>query len=546
MIRWLGHLASAEDPTEDATIARLAVQLRTMPLARSCADLSGVFGLFVFDRARRAWQAACDNAGLYRIFYDDRSIGTSLLELVAARPAGASAVCPERAVEHLAHGGVFGAATLVAGVRKIRADEVVELTLEGRIRHQGKTLRKGDGDAGATLGRYFTALARSLQGRRVSADVTGGLDTRLNICLLHHHKIAFELATSGRPGVPDADVAFTIARLMGRPLQLTPHRIDRLEADLETVFRAGDGQADLRLFHRNRQNALARLARGVEVIVHGGGGDCFRDFFYARDFPWLGSRRVDFERFYDLQIAPTPLPSGQLTATGAALLSEARRRTLAGFARHRSRTNTLSYGKAAYFFRVPETYGPIYSSYVNMGLDVVAPFIELANARLGTALPIRDLFLGRWHRRMITTHWPELAALPTALGGTAASALPHALMDAPRLGAVFLARSLNKLSQRARGRSLIPITSSLDADAPGYLEALRATRCCRLAVERLKALDILAPWVTPAALRGVHVSRVMQVGMLLEHLDGLAAAGPLPVQPRAGPARSRAKVLHVA
>jgi hypothetical protein len=546
VIRWKGYLADAAGTGAGDTIARLAGRLRTAPLARLAGGLSGVFGLFVLDRETGVWQAACDNAGLYRIFYDDRRIGTSFLGLIAARPAGSSTVSRERLVEYLAHGGVFGAATVIEEIRKLRADEVIELAPAargGRIRLERKTLPDVVGDASDIFARQFALLGRTLRGRRVSVDATGGLDSRLHICLLQRHGVAFELATSGRPGIPDADVAQAIARLLDKPFHLAPHQIDTLEADLAAVFEDGDGQADPRLFHRNRQNALARLGRGVEVIVHGGGGSNFRDFFYVQDFPRYGVRRVNFERFYDLRIAPTPLPQAQLTPAGAALLQAVRHRTLASFAAYRSATNNISYGKAAYFLRVPESYGPFYSSYINLGLDVVAPFIDFPSAQAGIALPTSRAIFGRWHRQMITALAPELAALPTALGSTASSARQHALRDVARVGGVYLARGLNKLGRRGLGRPLIPVTSSLDADAPGYLEALRATGLCRRAVERLTAADILAAEVTPAAIRNVHLGRVLLAGMVLEHLESRrdadpACAGPGDPQPAARAAGS--------
>ena len=60
----------------------------------------------------------------------------------------------------------------------------------------------------------FAALARSLDGCALSVDATGGFDSRLVLCLLDAHGLPFELATSGRPGAPDTEVARAVARLL--------------------------------------------------------------------------------------------------------------------------------------------------------------------------------------------------------------------------------------------------------------------------------------------------------------------------------------------
>jgi hypothetical protein len=57
------------------------------------------------------------------------------------------------------------------------------------------------------------------------------------------------------------------------------------------------------------------------------------------------------------------------------------------------------------------------------------------------------------------------------------------------------------------------------ADAPGFLEQLRASRHFRHALDRLKQAAILAPDVKPAEVKDIHVGRVLVMGMLMVHLD---------------------------
>jgi hypothetical protein len=273
-IGWKGHLYLPGEAAGAPSVARIAATLEGegADFADVAARVAGVFGLFAHDKRRGGWQVAVDNAGLYRVFHDSQSASTSFLELVRARGTGRADLDLAALVEYLTQGQVLGPRTFVAGIDKLPGREILELPDDGSpARRRAKPLPDVVPGGTATVLERFAALARSLEGRALSVDATGGFDSRLILCLLDDDGLPFELATSGRPGTSDTEVTRTVARLLGRPLHLTGHDLRDLDAELVLTFRAGDGVTDLRRFHRDRQHALARLARGVEVIAHGGG-----------------------------------------------------------------------------------------------------------------------------------------------------------------------------------------------------------------------------------------------------------------------------------
>ena len=94
-----------------------------------------------------------------------------------------------------------------------------------------------------------------------------------------------------------------------------------------------------------------------------------------------------------------------------------------------------------------------------------------------------------------------------------------------------LRRGAKKLSQKTLGRALFHKAGAWAADAPGFLDQLRASRHFRQALDRLKLAGILAPAVQPGEIRDIHVGRVLAMGMLIGRfaviLPVLAIAGTM-------------------
>ena len=521
VVGWKGHVFVPGEAGGEDSIQRLLARLE----AGAClADLmnepSGVFGLFVYDRVQRLWQITPDNAGLYKIFWDDRGCGTSLLELTRQRGTRRDQLMPAGLIEFLVHGAVYGAETFVDGVRKLRWDEVLELSpacASPRIRR--KRLVEPDPDDGQSVVAHFSPLARSLSRLKFSADVTGGIDTRLIICLLSEAGADFELAISGRAESDDVRMSVHIAELLKKPLFVTPHDLSRLEEELPLVFNDVDGQMDCCLFHRLRQHCLARLTRGVQVMSHGAGGAHFKDFFSLQDFPRYGSHNVNFDRFYSLRVAPVTVPERYLSGKGAKLLADVRPHALAQFADFKASSNSESYDRVVYFLRSSEVYGRPLSSYINLGLDVVAPLLDWRNARVAMKLSPWRRFFNGWHREVLTAHCPRLAALRTTEGFSVSSELRHLLPDVAGYVGMAGRRAVKKTSQRLLGKTWFDTLGSGTVNDPGLFPAVRGSRAFSDSLDALKDVGLFASGLEPADVRDRHVGRVLTLGQFLRHVN---------------------------
>ena len=528
LIGWRGNPFVRGEAAGEASIAWLQARLRAGAGAELFQELDGIYGLFILDRCQRSWDIVVDNSGLYRLFYRDGRVGTSFLELI--RAAGSSTPDDAALVEFVMHGGNFGAHTPVKEIRKLRRDQILRLTAEPAPRMAlldkpvavpgiGPDAPSPD-EEDALVERYFDAMAAAIAARAVSVDLTGGFDTRAIACLLDRRGLPFECALSGMPETVEHRTALRVAETMGRPFHYHIHDIGQLEADLPRVFLTGDGLTEIPRLHRDTQLCLARQARGIEIMLHGGGGGFFQDHYVVQDFPRYAAPKANVARYYRLRIAPIPLPAAQLTPAGARTLQAVRDAVIARFEQCREATNNRTYERIAYEYRAPEFYGATFTNYINMGMDVEAPFLN--HRMIGVAMrmsPWRRLFMG-WHRRIISRSCPKLAALRTADGYTASDRRGQILKELGGYALVQASRVGRKLGERYLGKSLFHQVGELEADAPGYRDRLRNSALFAAALERLKAQGLIEPGLQPQMVRNIHVGRMITMGTLLRYLDG--------------------------
>lgn len=527
LIGWRGNLFFPGKAAGEPSIGHLLERLEQGAGSEVFQDIDGIYGLFLFDRAAREWTIVCDNSGLYRIFYSSGGLSTSFLELLRESDDDPIDIDDAAVVEFIMHGGNFGPQTPLQGITKLRRAEVLTLgtTPQSTCRITAKPLRNSDeSEDDAAVEHYFDHLVQAMAERQISVDLTGGFDTRLIACLLDQRHVPFECALSGVPNSEEHRRALQVAEVMGREFHFHVHDIARLESDLSGVFTAGDGLTEIPRLHRDRQLCLSRQQRGIEIMLHGGGGGFFQDHYFVQDFPRYGSRHANVARYYHLRIAPIPLPEDQLTPAAAALMHEVRDGLLAKFEQCREPTNNRTYERIAYEYRTPEFYGATFTNYINMGMDVEAPFLNTRMIALAMRLsPWRRVFM-RWHREVISHNCPKLAALRTVDGYTASNRPARLLAELGTYAFVQASRVGRKLGERHLGRSLFHKVGELEADAPGYRERLRSSSMLAAAVERLKTQGILRNDLQPEQIRNVHVGRVITMGTLLRHVDHAHAA----------------------
>jgi hypothetical protein len=324
---------------------------------------------------------------------------------------------------------------------------------------------------------------------------------------------------TGEPGCVDVTLAKRVAGALGLPHLVHRHDLDQLEQELPVLFSHSDGTVDVARIHRDWQAVLARRARGVEVIAHGAGGELLKDFYFRHEFPFYGRRPASLGRLYDLRIAPMPLADSQLTASARELVRESRAWLISRLEAYRAPFNHQTCDQAFFGLRLPEMFGGHFSTYINLGVDVVAPLMERDGAVAIMALSPWSRMMEGQHRRLIDRLNPMAAALPTTSGYSASTASSRLARDLAAYAGNELRRLVNKLGQRHLGRAPLPRAGATSTDAPGFGDRLKRLPQFREGLAALQARGIYRPGLAPDAGRRHEVGRILTLGLCFAHLD---------------------------
>jgi hypothetical protein len=357
------------------------------------------------------------------------------------------------------------------------------------------------------------ALAPALDGHRISLDLTGGFDSRLLAVALDALGVAFETATAGGPGSEDVRIAARVAAAMGRAHHATLHDPAALPAELDGLLAASGCQVDPLTSQRELQLQRARSARGVDLVLHGAGGEGLKDFFWQQDFPRYGAARADLERLWRMRIERPGARTAPLAGAYGDAAARLAGRAVERLEAYRVPGNTRTYDRIYFEVRASDVAGRALTLRSRI-VPTYAPLADLDVQRLAYGLPRRSRLLAGVHRRTLTALAPELARLPTTDAGMTASSDPASLPgDLVRWTG---ARALRLAGKRGpAGLRRLPSESPL----PALVRVLRTMPVLAASVERLRGHGILLPEATADALADGHLGGVVALARLLETLE---------------------------
>ena len=483
---------------------------------RAARELKGSYLLSVMERNGHRHYVFSDAGGNLNAFLAGGTAATSFLELCEVKGVGFADLDPHAVAELLDLGLVYERRTLVPSIRVLEPGRVYELLAGSEAREHDAALPRiaADPPEGLTVEGFFEGLSTSLRGLRVSADLTGGTDSRLIAALLAPD-LDLEFAISGTAGNSDIEIAERVASALDRPLHVLHHRVEDLDADVGDLFDASDGLCDMLTFHRMRQNALARRARRVEVAITGGGGELYKDFWWLQDFPRYRSRRSDLERLFDMRFRAVALPDGLLAGEYASAASQTRDRVLEAMRERVMPLNTQTYDRIYYEMKM---WSIPFASLVSRLIPCDAPLLDPELVRLGFAQRRSERFMNRFHRRVVTATAPDVARIGTTQGGMSLSAEPaRQAADA----FLYAANGVRRLTAKVRQRVGQSTLRQELPDNPSLIPAARACPAFGAAVARLRDRGVLAGSVDEAAIHDRYVGRVLTLGLLAERLEGV-------------------------
>ncbi|MFD2370811.1 asparagine synthase-related protein [Brevibacillus sp. GCM10020057] len=513
--RWRGFLYLLGVPPGAASVREFSRLLTAQGLEQAMLALKGHFFMVVKEKQTQTSICFTDNSGGFMAFHSRSAVSTSFLELVAYHGFTPSSLNREAVMEFVNFGNVFSEKTLVEGISRIDRNQIIRFGPNGKTVHSKHLAPIDAGNEDFDFLHFFERLAQSIRQKRISVDLTGGVDSRLIAVILDYFGISFETTVSGMDGMPDVEIAKEAAAQFGSRLHITRPRVDDLEAVIPELFRISDGSSDVFKLYRSFQHNLNRVMRGVDLALSGIGGEFFKDELWLQDFPFYASKTPRLGRMFTMFMLPIPCKASYFTPEYAQQNESLPDRTIHRLARYQMDTNTRTYDNLYYCYELPVIGGSFISA-ANRLLPSYAPLIELDFVQFGYRLKRRERFFNLFHRRMISRLNPRLARIRTSEGGVSVSTDKWEVGKDIQKYVWDKSVRLWKVIER---RFFQGSYTRQPADHPELLTRIRRSPLAREAVELLKEEKILHGNVRLHDIHDAHLSHFVSFYLFMDFLQ---------------------------
>jgi hypothetical protein len=430
-------------------------------------ELDGAFALVRHDEDRGVITAASDPFGMQHFYVAETAkrvyLSTSAIVLAKFLDASPSAF---DVFTYLRVGRNFGANThwpaverLLPGVRLSISNGQVERSRYWRPSRDDTVRRLPFNRAVEHCTEVAVETVRNYlcNGTATWSDLTGGFDSRLLDVVLERAGVPFHANTVGSDDDKDVVIASRVAREAGwdwTRFQVPPDWPEILPKLLGHSLAWGDGELDILQLsevlwlHREKSHLNPSL-------LIAGGGEHFRNGAWQQEFLRAGrSNVVNWENWLRMRVFP-PLGAPIFrTDRSEEVRAELRRRMQAWLEPYADEPNTFQLD-LLYTYRTVGHFGA-YRSAAGAFLDAQLPFYFKPIFTAVTSTNFRFRNHSRLQRQMIAGLDQNVAALETTSGGPAEPWRPSNLHRfAPFYGRIAR-KAINKLSQKALGRPVLP------------------------------------------------------------------------------------------
>ena len=378
-----------------------------------------------------------DPIGTYPVWRDLDADVVSSSFLAVSDAMGGVTVDTQAAYEYVFQGASYGGASVFREIGLFDCHSILRVSSHVESRPWGPAPataepRLSDEDHLAknlaNLRAYYDSIV-SCFGDRIDTALSGGYDSRLTLALLLERGISPSIHVYGRPGDADVTVAKHVAANEGFALShVDKSSFAALEPDafadvVERNFQAFHGHPPDGLFENGSDlNTRTELSRGGRLMLNGGGGEVFRNFFYLPDRPF--SVRQILWSFYS-RFDPATCTRMFDPERYYRALEDKIRKTLGVVG---SRLSRRDVERVYPEFRCRFWMGRNNSVNNRLG-PALTPFIDENVVPDTLGLPLRIKNFGRFEARMINAINPRLAAYQTVYG--------HGLASEPPLRRIF-------------------------------------------------------------------------------------------------------------
>jgi hypothetical protein len=535
-----GDDATVVERRQGSWAAAVGVVHSEGPLLDSRLDqLDGAFALIRHDEAAGAITAASDPFGMQHFYMAKtaKRIYLSTSAIVLAKFLGATA-SPFDVFTYLRIGRNFGPNTHWQGVERLLPGVSVTVT-NGKV-ERSQYWRPSLDDAVRRLP-FDRAVEHCTEvtvetvrnycdGRATWSDLTGGFDTRLLDAVLDRAGVSFRANTVGSDDDKDVVIASRLAREAGWDwtcFQLPPDWDEILPKMLRCSLAWSDGHLDILQLsgvlwlHREK-------SRTNPSLLTAGGGEHFRHRAWQQEFLGAGrSNVVNWENWLRMRVLP-PLGAPVFRVDRSEeVRAELRRRMQGWLEPYADEPNTFQLD-LLYTYRTIGHFGA-YRSAAAAFLDAQLPFYFKPIFTAATSTNFRFRNHSRLQRHLIADLDRKLAAVETTSGGPAEPWRPSNLHRfAPYYGRIAR-KAINKLSQKATGRPVLPSRHSAGHAAARVAVMNHLERTSEFRYDELRLAPLLRREGFEELVRSAHdpavgdasvLGRVLTAELALRETDG--------------------------
>lgn len=518
-ICWVGLFYTAGSLAGRASITKLAADLRSNNLQQLAAHFRGVFMLLVEDKRSSKHYMLVDNSGMFHVFCSSSGISTSFLELATAQGSRAGDLDPETVVEFLHFGYVSFGRTLLKNIVKLEPEQIACISRTG-ISFIPKALPSFDSQPPRSLVDLLGDFTSSVAAERVSVDLTGGMDSRTLVSILHYLGLDFEVAVRGKDTDPDVQIGTEVAKAMGKQLHVCYSRVDDLESQLPNVLNICDGLLDIIKSYSALQLQRERVQRGITLMLSSNGGELYRDDWWLQDFPFYARKKANVERFCTYRLLFKEPDHSFLAGHYREISRGYRQRLLKDVSRYIVPGNTQTYDRIVFQFRIRDLVGRYVTNHTHL-LRCYPPFVERDALIVGYNLPRSKRLFDYYVRKTVTACLPGAASIRTTRGNVTMSGEWLGMVkDLYKYSNDKLTRVKRSLEQKYLKR-YYSSRGKLDValEPPQLFPALRRSEYIKAAVARLKEAAILNDDLRTEELKNEYLGTVLTLGLVMERLD---------------------------
>jgi asparagine synthase (glutamine-hydrolysing) len=260
--------------------------------APSRAACRGAYLLLVRRQGRTMLQA--DVHGVYELYLDQSRtlFSTAYLALAACLPQ--RTIRRAECLEYVVGGVTLGTATPIAQIDRLDLGETIDFedTTRRHVSRPPLIQPEQDAQIEALIERSLSSLRTVMDDyaaafdRKIRISFSGGYDSRLLFALARDRGVEPALFVYGDPNAADVRHAAALARAEGAKFEhidktlIRPVTLDGFPAMLQASADMNDGFSQYWMFCSDSEN-YARIDRcgGDGVMMNGGGGEVFRNFF---------------------------------------------------------------------------------------------------------------------------------------------------------------------------------------------------------------------------------------------------------------------------